>query len=156
MKLRLSLALTACIVGGSVIPATAAADPPTEEQSSPVGDQIVCDETVLTISSGIVVSRTHVHELPSGLFRVILVEMPRDVRAVDEEQTVYRLVGSASGNFTTPDPDAEGGEVGFFHFKLNIIGPGGLFGTVNFRIQIKPNGDEIIRDRGTCEFVEDD
>jgi hypothetical protein len=147
--------LVVCVVGASLIPGTATADPPTKEEFSPVGDQIVCDETLLTVSSGIVVSRTHVHELPSGLFRIISVDMTRDVTATDEEGTVYRLVGGGRANFTTPDPDVETGEeIGFFRFKLNIIGPGGLFGTVDFRIRGKRNGDVIEQDRGTCQFVE--
>jgi hypothetical protein len=152
MKLRLWLALATCIVGVGLIPATAAADRPTKEEFSPVGDQIVCDEGVLTITSGMVVSRTHVHELRSGLFRVIFSETPRHVRAEDEEGTVYRVVGSSRGSFTTPDPEDEGGEVGSFDFKLNIVGPGGLFGKVRFRLQIKRNGEEIVReDKSTCE-----
>jgi hypothetical protein len=151
MKLRLSLALIACLVGASLIPATAAADRPTREEFEPAGDEIVCDETVLTITSGVVVTRTHVHELRSGLFRVIFIEMPRNVRATDGE-TVYRVIGTSRGSFTTPDPEAEGGEVGSFDFKLNIIGPGGLFGKVRFRLQIKRNGEEIVReDKSTCE-----
>lgn len=151
MKLRAGFALAACIVGVGLIPSTATADRPTKEEFSPVGDQIVCDETVLTISSGIVVRRTHVHELRSGLFRVIFIEMPRHVRATDEEETVYRVVGSSRASFTTPDPEADGGEVGSFDFKLNIIGPGGLFGKVKFRLQIKRNGEVVERDRSTCE-----
>ncbi|HZA90099.1 MAG TPA: hypothetical protein VE401_07670 [Solirubrobacterales bacterium] len=149
-------ALTAFIVGASVIPATAAADPPTKEEFSPAGDQIVCGETVLTITGGTVVTRQHVHELRPGLFRVVFSEVPKGVTATDEAGTVYRFKGSSSGSFTTPDPEAEGGEVGFFRFKLNITGPGGLFGTVDFRVQTKRNGEEVERDRGTCEFVEDE
>jgi hypothetical protein len=156
MKLRLWVALTAFIVGASLIPATAAADRPTKEEFSPVGDQFVCGETILTVSSGVVVERIHVHELRSGLFRVIFVDIPHGVRATDEEDTVYRLVGSSNGNFTTQDPEAEEFEVGFFRFKLNIIGPGGLFGTVDFRVQFKRNGEVVERERGTCDFAEDE
>jgi hypothetical protein len=152
VKLRLWLALTTCIVGVGLIPGIAAADRPTKTEISPVGDQIVCGETVLTISSGVVVTRTHVHELRSGLFRVIFVERPHHVRAMDEEETVYRVVGSSRASFTTPDPEAEGGEVGSFDFKLNIIGPGGLFGKVKFRLQFKRNGAVVERDRSTCEL----
>jgi hypothetical protein len=68
MKLRLLLALAACIVGASVIPATAAADRPTKEEFSPVGDQIICGETVLTISSGTVVTRTKFMSFVPGCF----------------------------------------------------------------------------------------
>ena len=123
---------------------------------SPVGDQIVCDETVLTITDGTVVTRTHVHELRSGLFRVILIELPRNVRATDGD-AVYRVIGTSRGSFTTPDPEAEGGEVGSFDFKLNVIGPGGVLGKIKFRLQIKRNAEEVERDRSTCElFAEDD
>jgi hypothetical protein len=147
--------LAALIVAVGVIPATAAADRPTKEESSPVGDQFLCGETLLTVESGTLVSRTHVHELKSGLFRVIDVTLPKGVTATDEEGVVYRVVGPAVANFTTPDPEAEGGEVGFFRFKINFIGPGGLFGGVDFHLRVNRNGEEIVRDRGSCSFVED-
>jgi hypothetical protein len=156
MKVRLSLALLACVVGASLIPGPATANPPETEEFSPVGDQIVCDETVLTITSGTVVGRGHVHELPSGRFRVIFVETPQDVTATDGED-VYRVVGSpgALANFTTSNPEADtGDEIGFFRFKLSIIGPGGMFGTVDFIVHLKRNGDLIERDKSTCELVE--
>jgi hypothetical protein len=158
MKLRLSLAVLACLVGASLIPGTAAADRPTLEEFSPVGDQFACDGTLVTVTGGTVVSRRHVHELRSGLFRVIFIERPR-LRATDEEGTVYRLVGSSRGSFTTPDPEAEDPEVaiGSFDFKLNIIGPGGLLGKVRIRIQVKRNGEEIVREeKSTCESVADE
>jgi hypothetical protein len=155
MKLRPSVALVACLVGASLIPGTAAADRPTLEEFSPVGDQFVCDGTLVTVTGGTVVSRRHVHELRSGLFRVIFIERPR-LRATDEEGTVYRLVGSSRGSFTTPDPEAGDIEIGSFDFKLNIIGPGGLLGKVRIRIQVKRNGEEIVREeKSTCEFVAD-
>jgi hypothetical protein len=159
MKLRLWLAFAACVVGATVLAGSAAADPPTVDEFSPVGDQIACGETTLTIRTGTVVTRTHVHPLQNGRFRVIITEAPRGVTATEEgvpleEATVYRLRGVAHGSFTTPNPDAEGGEVGSFRFRLNILGPGGLFGTVAFRIQVKRNGDELFRDTGTCQFVE--
>jgi hypothetical protein len=158
MKMRLWLAIATCVVGATVFAGSAVADPPTVEESSPVGDKIVCGETNLTVRTGTIVTRTHVHPLPNGRFHVIVTQVPRGVTATEEgvpleEATVYQIRGVAHGSFTTPDPDKEGGEVGLFRFKINILGPGGLFGTINFRIQDKRNGDEVIRDRGTCEFV---
>ena len=159
MRLRLWFAFVVCLVGATVFAGGAAADPPTVDEFSPIGDQIECGETILTIRTGTVVTRTHVHPLKNGRFRVIVTETPRGVTATEEgipleEATVYRLRGVAHGSYTTPNPDAEGGEVGFFRFRLNIVGPGGLFGTVDFRVQGKRNGEEISRDRGTCQFVE--
>jgi hypothetical protein len=160
MKLRVSLAVVACVVGASLIPGTAAADRPTKETfDAAVLDDIVCDETVvLTVQEGgMIASRSHVHELPSGdRFRHILAAAPRHVEVTDGE-TVYRMVGPGiRGNFTSssPDPDVEtGDEVGFFRIRLNIIGPDGLFGKVNLRFQFKRNGDVVERDKGNCEFV---
>jgi hypothetical protein len=148
--------VTALIVAIGVMPATAAADRPTKEEPSPVGDQFLCGETLLTVASGTLVSRTHVHELKSGLFRVINVTLPKGVTATDEDGVVYRVVGPTVANFTTPDPEAEGGEVGFFRFKINFIGPGGVFGGVDFRVRMNRNGEEIVRDRGSCQFLEED
>jgi hypothetical protein len=154
MKLRLWLALAACVLGGLILAGTAAADPPTVDEFSPVGDQFVCGETMLTTTTGVLVTRTHVHELPNGRFRVIFTEVPKGVTLTNAEGTVYRAVGRVQGNFTTPDPEAEGGEIGTFSIKINFIGPGGLFGTVDFRARVDRNGDEVFRDRGTCQFVE--
>jgi hypothetical protein len=159
MKLRPWLALIACVVGASLIPGTAAADRPTKETFDPadLDESIACDGTVLEFVEGsTVVSRSHVHEHPSGdRFRHIFADAPRDVRVTDGE-TVYRVVGpGVRGNFTSssPDPDVEtGDEVGKFRIRLNIVGPDGLFGKVNFRFQIKRNGDVIERDKGNCEF----
>jgi hypothetical protein len=154
MKVRLSLALIVAVVGAGLIPATAAADRPTEEEFSPVGDRFMCDQTLVTVESGTILEREHVHELGSGLSHVIVIETPNAVTLTDEEGTTYRLVGTARGNFmTAADPDAEFLlEQGFFHFKVNLIGEGGLFGTVDFLLRRK-NGEEVIRDRGTCHFA---
>jgi hypothetical protein len=163
MKLRLSLAVVACLVAASLIPVTAVADQPEKTLEPVPDDQIVCDETVvLTVQEGgMIASRSHVHELPSGdRFRHIFAGSPRHVEVTDDEGTVYRVVGpGVRGNFTSssPDPDVDtGDEVGVFRIRLNIIGPDGLFGKVNFRFQIKRNGDVVIRDKGNCEFADDD
>jgi hypothetical protein len=154
MKVRLSLALIVALVGAGLIPATVAADRPTEEEFSPVGDQFLCDETLVTVEGGTILEREHVHELGSGLSHVIVIETPNDVTLTDEEGNAYRLVGTARGNFiTAADPDDEFAlEEGFFHFKVNLIGDGGLFGTVDFLLRRK-NGEEVIRDRGSCHFA---
>jgi hypothetical protein len=136
---------------------TAAADRPLKEEFSPVGDQFDCGGTLLTVTGGTLVGRTHVHELESGRFRVILVILPKGVTAEDEEGVEYRVEAPVNGNFTTSDPDADtGDEIGFFHQKLNFIGPDGLVGTLDTRVQIKPNGDVTELDKGTCHFVDDD
>jgi hypothetical protein len=153
MKLRLWLALTTCIVGASLIPATAAADRPTEDEFSPVGDVFRCGETLLTIQSGTIVTREHEHELRSGRVRIIFVSLTKDVTATDEEGVVYRVVGPVHGNFTV-DPEVQDSEVGFIHEKLNFIGPGGLFGTEDLRLRAKRNGEVIERDKGTCRLVD--
>jgi hypothetical protein len=153
MKVRLSLALVACFVGASLIPTTVAADRPTKEEDSPVGDTFDCDGTMLEVISGTIVTRTHVHELKSGRFRVIFVSLTKGVTATDEDEVVYRVVGVVHANFTTPNPEAMGGEIGFLHEKLNFIGPGGLFGTEDLRVRAKRNGEVIERDKGTCRLV---
>ena len=99
--------------------------------------------------------REHVHELGSGLSHVVVIETPNDVVLTDAEGTEYRLVGTARGNFiTAADPEDEFLlQRGFFHFKVNLIGERGLFGTVDFLLQRKQNGEEVIRDRGSCHFA---
>jgi hypothetical protein len=143
------------VVGAGLIPATVAADRPTEEEFSPVGDRFLCDDTLVTVERGTVLEREHVHELGSGLSHVIVIETPNDVILTDEQGTEYRLVGTARGNFVTAaDPEDEFLlEQGFFHFKVNLIGEGGLFGTVDFLLRRKKNGEEVVRDRGSCHFA---
>jgi hypothetical protein len=155
MKVRLPLALILAVVGMGLIPGPVAAAPPTEEEFSPVGDRFLCGETLVTVQSGTVLEREHVHELGSGLSHVIVIETPNDVILTDEEGNAYRLVGTARGNFVTAaDPEDEFAlEWGFFAFKVNLIGEGGLFGTVDFLLRREQNGDELIRDRGSCHFA---
>ena len=76
---RLSLALIVALVGAGLIPATGAADRPTQEEFSPVGDRFMCDETLVTVEGGTILEREHVHELGSGLSHVIVIETPTDV-----------------------------------------------------------------------------
>jgi hypothetical protein len=157
MKARLSFVFVACVVGAGLISSTAAADRPVKEELSPVGDQFDCGGTLLTVTGGTLVNISHVHELKSGRFRVIFVTLPKGVTAEDEEGVEYRVVGPTHGNFTTSDPEADtGDEVGFVHQKLNFIGPDGRLGTLDFRVQFKPNGDVTELDKGTCHFVDDE
>ena len=153
MKLRLWLALTACIVGVSLIPTTAAADRPEKDEFSPAGDVFRCGETLLTIQSGTIVTREHEHELRSGRVRSIQISLTKGVTATDEEGVVYRVVGVVHQNFTF-DPEVEDSEIGFIHEKLNFIGPGGLFGAEDLRLRAKRNGEVIERDKGTCRLVD--
>jgi hypothetical protein len=155
MKVRLPLALILAVVGVGLIPGPVAAGPPTEEEFSPVGDRFLCGETVVTVQSGTVLEREHVRELGSGLSQVIVIETPiDDVILTDEEGNAYRLVGTARGNFVTAaDPEDESTlESGFFAFKANLIGERGLFGSIDFLLR-RQNGDELIRDRGSCHFA---
>ena len=154
--LRLLLALGACAIAANVFAATAVADAPTKFEEPVAGEQFRCGDTLITITEGMIVGQEHVHELDSGLFRVIFRGRPQGVRATDEEGNEFRIVGSFGGNFTTPNPEEEGGEVGFFRVKLNIIGDRGLFGTIDFGERRKANGAAPVTDRGSCQFVEPD
>jgi hypothetical protein len=155
MRVRLSLVFIVAVVSVGLFPGPVAAGPPTEEEFSPVGDRFLCGETVVTVQSGTVLEREHVHELGSGLSHVIVIETPNDVIATDEQGNAYRVVGTVRGNFVTAaDPDDEFAlEWGFFAFKANFIGERGLFGTIDFLLRREQNGDELIRDRGSCHFA---
>ena len=151
---RLALFVSACALIAGVAAGGASADPPEVEVEDVAGEQITCGDTVLTATSGQFISRVHVHELRSGLFHVIFSGVARHVRATDEDGNAYRAVGSAHGNFRTPNPEQEGGEVGFFRVKLVIVGKGGVFGTVDFRERMTRNGESKVVNRGNCDFVE--
>jgi hypothetical protein len=96
MTVPMSVGLIVAVVAAGLIPSTVAADRPTEEELSPVGDQFVCDGTLVTVQSGPILEREHVHALGSGLSHVIVIETPNDVTLMDEEGTAYRLVGDGA------------------------------------------------------------
>jgi hypothetical protein len=134
---------------------TATADPPTVEMESLSGQSLICDETVITFTAGTAVIRSHAHETHDGLLRLIGSVVVQQATAVDEEGNTYRVVGSANFNFTTPDPEQEGGEVGHFIINLNIIGKEGLFGSVKLHGRAVGRSPQLEVSRGTCEFSEE-
>jgi hypothetical protein len=140
-------------VGTGVGPALA--DPPTVETESLAGQSLICDDTVVTLTGGTAVTRSHAHATPDGLVRLIGSVVVEQATAVDEEGNTYRVVGSANFNFTTPDPEQEGGEMGHFIVKLNIIGEDGLFGSVRLHVRAVGGSPQIEVSRGTCEFPEE-
>lgn len=155
MQLRFLGAFCALIATTTVFAAAAAADPPVRSTEDVTGDEIVCGETALTITAGKLVFREHVHKLGSGLFRASFRGVPKRVRLTDGE-TTYRAVGSFGGWFVLRDPDDEDSAVsGFFRLKVNIVGRGGLLGTVHETERLKRNGKTVTRDRGTCTLDED-
>lgn len=154
MKHRFLLTVGALSVAATVLAGSAAGNPPERTTERVVGEQIVCGETVLTITAGKVVTREHVHRVGRKLYRVIFRAVPKRVRLTDGE-TTYRAVGSVGGNFLARNPENENSIVaGFFRARVNIVGPGGLFGSIRFSERLHRNGETTTRDRGTCAFVE--
>jgi hypothetical protein len=158
MRRRVYLVLVSVLLGAAMVgwaAGPAAADPPTVETEALTGDSLNCGETVVTLTGGTAVVRSHAHETPDGLVRIIGSVAVEQATAVDEEGNTYRVVGSASFNFTTPDPEQEGGEVGHFIVNLNIIGEDGVFGSVKLRVRAVGGSPQLEVSRGTCEFPEE-
>ncbi|MDQ3866552.1 MAG: hypothetical protein M3304_06945 [Actinomycetota bacterium] len=156
MKTRVLVTVASVAVAGGVFAATAAGNRPERFTEEVAGGQVVCGETTLTATEGIAVGRQHVHRLRSGLYRVIFRETLRGIRATDGD-TTYRAVGSLGGNFLTRDPDNDEAIVsGFFHIRINFVGPGGLFGRINFTERLKRNGASVERNRGSCQFADEE
>jgi hypothetical protein len=155
MKKRLCASvLAAGLFAFAMIPGIAAADRPEKTKFSPVGDVFRCGESLLTIKSGKVVTRTHVHKLKPERFRVISVSHNKGITATDEEGVIYRVFGEIRDDFKTSDPDKGTDAVGVRREKFNFIGPdGGLFGTLDLRVRAKRNGTVVERDNGTCRLV---
>lgn len=148
-----SVLFATAMVGSGAGPALA--DPPTVEMESLSGQSLICDDTVVTFTTGTAVIRSHVHETRDGLLRLIGSVVVQQATAGDEKGNTYRVVGSANFNFTTPDPEQEGGEVGHFIINLNIIGEDGLFGSVKLHVRAVGQSPELEVSRGTCEFPEE-
>jgi hypothetical protein len=153
MKIRLLLALGTAVIGAGVFAPTAAADRPLSFTEDVTGGQIACGDTVVTATTGTGYNRVHVKQLPSGLYHEIFRETFKGIRLTDG-QTTYHAAGSIGGNFVTSNPDSDAGIVrGFFHTKINIVGPNGLLGSVAFNERLGANGSFTETDRGTCEFI---
>jgi hypothetical protein len=125
------------VVAGTMalVAGPAAADRPSTVVVSIVGQQIVCEDVVLTVTSGTLARRVHEHPEPDG--------------SVDEEGNTYRAVGATSAQFTYP---ADGGESFISHLTINhtIVGEQGLLGFSRERLQITRNGGVLERTTGSC------
>jgi hypothetical protein len=152
MQLASSLLGTAMVGSGA---GPALADPPTVERDSLAGDILICDDSVVTLTGGTAVVRSHVHETPDGLFHLIGSVIVEQATAVDEEGNSYQVVGSANFNFTTPDLEQEGGEVGHFIVNLNVIGEDRLFGSVKLFVRGVVGSPGLEVSRGACELPEE-
>ncbi len=156
MKTRLLVIVGSVAVAGGVFAGTAAGNRPERFVEEVAGGKVICGETTLTATAGTAVGRQHVHRLRSGLYRVIFRETLRRIRATDGE-TTYRAVGSLGGNFLTRDPDNDEAIVsGFFHVRINFVGPRGLFGRIDFSERLKRNGASSETNRGRCEFADEE
>ena len=114
-----------------------------------VGEQIVCGDVVLTVTSGTLARRVHEHPKPDGSVQEVLGHTLSGVTLVDEEGNTYRAVGATSAQFTS-NP-ANGGE-SFGHLTINhtIVGEQGLLGQSRERLQITRNGRVLERTTGSC------
>ncbi len=156
MKARSFVAFAIVWCAATALASSASADRPARIVENVAGGQVICGDTVLTAIEGTGVGRQHVHQLRSGLYRVIFRETLHGIRLTDGSQT-YRAVGSVCGNTVTADPDNEGAIVsGFFHIKVNIIGPGGLLGSVDFSERLTPSGTFSETNRGSCQFADEE
>ena len=154
MKLRLWLALTACIVGASLIPATAAADRPTKEDFSPVGDQFVCEDATYTIVSGEVHFTLHEGESASGNENFTITLSARHVEAVSSAtgETV-RIVGAFWAGFTANAKTGGFQATTTDHFQIISKGGGTIDDVqVTSHITFRPPDKFVIKDFnfGTC------
>jgi hypothetical protein len=128
----------------------AAADRPSTVVVNVVGQQIVCGDVVLTVTSGTFARRVHEHPKPDGSVQEVLGHTLPEVTLVDEEGNTYRAVGATSAQFTS-NP-ANGGESFISHLTINhtIVGERGLLGLSRERLQITRNGGVLERTTGSC------
>ena len=130
----------------------AAADRPSTVVVNVVGQQIVCGDVVLTVTSGTFARRVHEHPKPDGSVQEVLGHTLPEVTLVDEEGNTYRAVGATSAQITYP---ANGGESFISHLTINhtIVGEQGLLGLSRERLQVTRNGRVLERTRGSCVLL---
>jgi hypothetical protein len=111
---------------------------------------------VLTVTSGSIQESNHLHEKPNGLVQEVSHVKLLGVTLVDEAGNTYRAVGAFNGQFTFDPSVAE--ENGFGHFtqNVNILGQGGLFGTVRERFQLTRDGRVSERSTGSCALLDEE
>jgi hypothetical protein len=93
-----------------------------------VGDEVVCGEAVLTVTSGTITERLHEHPKPGGLIQEVFSVRFSDITLVDPEGNTYRGVGASGGQLTFDPSIAEENGFGHFFININILGEGGQFG----------------------------
>jgi hypothetical protein len=142
------------IGGAALLAGRAAADRPSTEVENIVGDQALCGDVLLTVTSGTIVTRVHEHQKRNGLVQEVFNGPISGVTLIDEEGNTYRAVGASGGQFTFDPSVAE--ENGFGHFKLNVnfVGQQGLLGQVRERFQITRSGRVVERNTGSCQLLE--
>lgn len=150
-------AMIAVVAALVVLPSTALADKPEQFSESLVGEEVfACGERVLTGVSGSVSGREHRHATKDGLTRVIFSATLNRLVLEDQQGNRYRANGSVNGNFTTPNPDEEGGEVGHVVGNFVIRGEDGFKGKLKLRFFNTPGGGrEVEMITGDCEFIEE-
>jgi hypothetical protein len=156
MRIR-ALAFAGAAAGTmALLAAPAGADRPSRETSSIVGGQVACGATLLTVTSGTIEESNHRHEKPNGLVQEVSHVKLLGVRLVDDAGNTYRAVGVFNGQFTFDPSIAE--ENGFGHFtqNINILGQGGLFGTVRDRFRLTRSGGVSERSTGSCLLLDEE
>lgn len=152
--MRKLLTFVVVLVGGvALVAGPAAADRPTTEVESIVGDQVVCGDVVLTVVTGTIVTRIHEHEKRNGWVQEVFSGRFPNVTLEDEEGNTYRGVGSSGGQFTF-NPANEEEAFGHFFINVNIVGDGGLLGKARERFQITRNGRVVEKTSGNCVLPE--
>jgi hypothetical protein len=157
-RVAAALALGAGVLG--LMAAPAYSNSPAEHFVEDVtGDQIVCESTTYTITSGSIKTTIHEGESASGNTNFTGTITPQNVVAVDPAGNVYSLRGAfwfggtvnvqhGSGQFTDTA-------------KLQVVARGGgTVDSVNVTFHINFVGDEVTNiqdfDFGTCEAPDDE
>jgi hypothetical protein len=118
------------------------------------GDVITCEDASYTAVSGELSIVIHEGASQSGNINFTGTIVPRDVILVDEAENTFSIVGAEwfGGTFNA--------QQGTFQFTdtdhFNIIGAGGVFGTVRVTFHLSPNGKVVDLDFGTCQLPEEE
>ena len=148
-----SRALRAAAVGtvllSTALVAGSADAAPQPEQIPLAGEVFDCGATTLTVTGGYLVGNVHQHQLRDGQVQVVFEDHLVDATAVDQSGTTYVARGGANASFTYDSAVADS-EVGHHRVKASVIGPNGLFGTINESITVTRSGHLRINGPGTC------
>jgi hypothetical protein len=136
-------------------PAALAAGATMHATIDPTGQQISCEGTQLTITSGTLAMTWTTTQDSRGTYHVGGTNVPHSVVLTDDEGGAFELTGASrfTGTSTTPDTTGVITATDVDHFVIRNT-TGAPIGSVRVVVRLSPTSGLVAIDSGTCDLVE--